>query len=337
MNRLVKIGGSVLRFFGVSSPKRLRLFNYLRLVFFILSKRSRVYLRSKSEYMISSSFTSYLYGDKQVLAEKIEKLKNGTNSESAKIIDRILMRYAYIFENSLITDDGFCDQEIDDRKKINIKMFERAYPELREHEISTLHFHNGLKLVPDSVRKNIEKKTCIDAGAFTGDSALVFSKFYNFTKIYAFEPLPENYKILKENIVKYKLNNVEAVASGLGAETTVSRIEKNGSASSITEGDGQEVSLTTIDDLRKRECLEIGLIKMDIEGYELKAIKGTLETIREQRPVLLISIYHSGKDFFEIKPLLEDICPQYTFKIAKLNPFHLTFETMLIAWPNGQH
>lgn len=330
------MGGSILRFFGISSPKRLRLFNYLRLVFFILSKRSKVYLRSKSEFTISSSFADYLYGNKKVLEEKIERLKNKADSESGKVIDIILKRYAYIFENSLITDDVLCQQEREDRKKINIKMFEREYPGMREHEISTLYFHNGLKLVPDSAKKNIENKVCIDAGAFTGDSALVFNKFYNFSKIYSFEPLSENYKILKENIAKYELRNVEAVDKGLGAEISVLHIEKNGSASCITKDSGQEVAITTIDDFRKRKNLEISLIKMDIEGFEFNAIKGAMETIREQRPILLISIYHSGKDFFEIKPLLEDVCSQYTFKIAKLNPFHLTFETMLIAWPDDQ-
>jgi hypothetical protein len=32
---------------------------------------------------------------------------------------------------------------------------------------------------------------------------------------------------------------------------------------------------------------------------------GAEKTIKKDKPILLISVYHTGKDFFEIKPLLE--------------------------------
>jgi len=71
---------------------------------------------------------------------------------------------------------------------------------------------------------------------------------------------------------------------------------------------------------------------MDIEGYELEAIKGSLNTIKKFKLILLISIYHSGKDFFEIKPLIESLNLGYKFKIRKLNIFHPVLETILIVY-----
>ena len=80
----------------------------------------------------------------------------------------------------------------------------------------------------------------------------------------------------------------------------------------------------------------MGLIKLDIEGSELEAIKAAKETIRKFNPILLISLYHHPKDFFEVKPLVETINPDYTFRIRKLDPFQAFEETMLIAYVEGE-
>ena len=57
---------------------------------------------------------------------------------------------------------------------------------------------------------------------------------------------------------------------------------------------------------------------MDIEGSELEAIKGARNTICKFRPILLISVYHLPKDFFEIKPLIESLGLGYKFMFRKL-------------------
>lgn len=136
------------------------------------------------------------------------------------------------------------------------------------------------------------------------------------------------------NIKKYKAKNIFPVNKGTGDINGVLKIKDLDCASYITdEGKNLEkIEIVTIDDFVFKNNLDIGLIKMDIEGYEMKAIRGAFETIKRDRPILLISIYHSGNDFFEIKPFLEKMNLGYNFKIVKLNPFHLTFETMLICW-----
>jgi hypothetical protein len=53
--------------------------------------------------------------------------------------------------------------------------------------------------------------------------------------------------------------------------------------------------------------------------------------IIKYKPILLISIYHNKKDFFEIKPLIESWNLGYTFKIRKL--LSDWQEIMLIAEP----
>ncbi|MDR1592751.1 MAG: putative DNA binding domain-containing protein [Prevotellaceae bacterium] len=57
-----------------------------------------------------------------------------------------------------------------------------------------------------------------------------------------------------------------------------------------------------------------------VEGFEYYAIKGGLETIKRDKPVLLISVYHTGKDFFEIPPMIKQCVPEYTFSIVNTCP-----------------
>ena len=78
------------------------------------------------------------------------------------------------------------------------------------------------------------------------------------------------------------------------------------------------------------------MIKLDVEGAELETIEGALETIRACRPVLLISVYHTPQDFFEIKPLLESLGLGYRFLVRKLDYHGYIAEFMLMAYVNDK-
>jgi hypothetical protein len=91
----------------------------------------------------------------------------------------------------------------------------------------------------------------------------------------------------------------------------------------------EKIKITTIDEESKNK--QIGLIKMDIEGFEYNAIKGGLETIKRDKPVLLISLYHTGKDFFFFFSLLKTYVPDYKFRFVDNKPFDLT-EKILMAY-----
>ena len=94
----------------------------------------------------------------------------------------------------------------------------------------------------------------------------------------------------------------------------------------------EKIEVTTID----TECKDkkVGLIKMDIEGFEYFAIKGGLETIKRDKPVLLISIYHTGKDFFEIPPMIKSCVSEYMFRYLDLMPSSPITEKILVGYVN---
>lgn len=49
---------------------------------------------------------------------------------------------------------------------------------------------------------------------------------------------------------------------------------------------------------------QIGFIKLDVEGYGVRALRGMEKTIQKSRPVLSLSIYHSPEELFETKKVL---------------------------------
>jgi len=195
-------------------------------------------------------------------------------------------------------------------------------PSMPEH--STWYFNLGLDLVPKSSIDNLRGKAFLDIGAFWGDTALKMLELEP-GEIWTFEPEENNFQLLSEVISGNNLGGViKPVKLGAGSKDSTSFISSSGGSSKTDEKGGQKIDLVSIDSFVKEKNLEIGMIKMDIEGNEYEAILGAEHTIKTYRPLLIISLYHNGKDFFEIPPLLKSWNENYNFRffnaaVADLN------------------
>lgn len=112
------------------------------------------------------------------------------------------------------------------------------------------------------------------------------------------------------------------------------QIDLCGGASSLAFSRTQyveNVEITTLDDFVKEHNLQVGLIKVDIEGFEMEFLKGAKDTICSQKPALSICIYHSGRDYFHIKPLIESWNLGYRFEIFKRMDGYFTIDTALFC------
>ncbi|MBD5160646.1 MAG: FkbM family methyltransferase [Oscillibacter sp.] len=184
--------------------------------------------------------------------------------------------------------------------------------------------------------ERLRERDIIDAGAFIGDSALVLSSLTN-RRVYAFEPTPVNYEHMIQTIKMNGLNSVEPCPYALGGERGKITISISDSSSTQFENEAisyegsVEVEMTTIDDFVHTHDLRLGLIKADIEGAESLMLQGAVETIKTQKPALLINIYHNANDFFKIKPWLEALDLGYKFKIRHPVGGTVMTETILIA------
>jgi len=70
-----------------------------------------------------------------------------------------------------------------------------------------------------------------------------------------------------------------------------------------------------IDD-RKAEG-RIDYIKYDVEGSEKEALEGSARTIREDKPDLLISLYHRTEDLHELILQVKALCPEYRLYVRR--------------------
>ena len=173
----------------------------------------------------------------------------------------------------------------------------------------------------------VRNKNIIDAGGYIGDSAIVFSD-YTDKNVYSFEPFLHHYNMMLKTIELNKKNNIIPVNMALGDENKELSlyssgnlnmglsIEANSKQSDINQIENK-VKMVTLDSYVKENNIEVGLIKTDLEGFEQPFLKGAINTIKEQKPVLIISIYHNYSDFFEIKPMIENLNLGYKFKIIE--------------------
>ena len=170
-------------------------------------------------------------------------------------------------------------------------------------------YHTGLKFLPPSALKRICEGSIIDGGAAAGDSAIMFAE-YKPKGIYAIEPVPSQLAVLRTTLkLNFLSEEVTLVPLGLSNRSKeVVSIEE-------PQGHATKIETITIDDLVMDQ--KISVIKLDIEGMELETIHGAKRTIERDKPILLISIYHTPEDFFEIKPLIESWNLGYYFMVRE--------------------
>ncbi|MDR0484866.1 MAG: FkbM family methyltransferase [Alphaproteobacteria bacterium] len=227
------------------------------------------------------------------------------------------------------------------KKEILPKYYEKYHLEGWEKlEVNVFKYHCGLKSLPKQIIKNLKGKIFIDGGAFWGDSMLMLSK-YAPQKIICFEPNSVNFAKLQSVLESNNLNHlVELSNSGLSdkQETLImnfiSKQQNHGSSVVFKsqKAKSENVSLSSLDKYLQQDYSNIGLIKLDVEGYGVQAIMGAENCIRQANPVISCAIYHNFEEFFEIIPLLKSYNKNYKFLILPLSQRFILKELTLIAW-----
>ena len=186
----------------------------------------------------------------------------------------------------------------------------------------------------DIIDTHFSKHACfIDCGAFRGETTREFVDFLKeegakeIPKIYCFEP--DHVNVLETRRRLSDLKNVEVVEAGVYDKTGKILFDTNqGSSSKITDSEGTEINTFSLDDfLADKEAP--AFIKMDIEGSELAALRGTEKLIKEYKPQLAICIYHRKEDLIDIPQYLLSMDLGYRFYIR--NYSRCGVETVLYA------
>lgn len=175
----------------------------------------------------------------------------------------------------------------------------------------------------------------VDVGGYVGDTALLLSPLTR-KQVHVFESVAGIFKLLQKTIALNQLQNVVPVQAALGSQCGPAVMNVSQSCSSFCQptdkvSHRETVEVLTLDQYVADRVLDVGLIKVDIEGFEQEFLKGAEQTIRLHKPILLLSIYHNASDFFDIKPRIESWNLGYKFKIHKPIDFSVSREVLLIA------
>jgi FkbM family methyltransferase len=148
----------------------------------------------------------------------------------------------------------------------------------------------------DFIKKHLKKGDCfVDVGANIGLMSIEASESVGSQgKIYSFEPHPDTAKILRFNIDLNSFENIEVIEKGVGSKSGEAKIYdrwdvNRGGASVFSANNNQEgfaIQLVVLDEVFQK--IDIQLIKIDIEGYELEALKGAKRILSSENPPILI-------------------------------------------------
>ena len=278
--------------------------------------------------------------------QKYEKMLEGLDERSVVVLSRMVNRIQqFLRTNQEEFFVKYYKDEIADVNNINRNLYDFI-----EQVACGLYQYKGWLLPENSFEpcvfyhehfirelnnlEKVRKADIIDAGAYNGDSSLVLSQ-YTDGKVYAFEPVPVTYEKLEKTIVlNQQQGKIIPVSSGLGDEVVEIPMDANGGmgCSMLNKSDsGVLVNVTTLDKFVEENNIKVGLIKTDVEGFEQNLLRGAMKTIKEQKPALLISIYHNGSDLFDIKPMIESWNLGYKFKVRKSINGNITVDAMLIC------
>lgn len=175
----------------------------------------------------------------------------------------------------------------------------------------------------------------VDCGGYIGDSTESFINNYKeYKRIYVYKPLAENIAVCRDSLKQYEA--VEIRNLGVGEKTELIQIAGSGASGSFSEhawketiGDGVPVKIISLDEDIKEA---VTFIKMDVEGFEIPAILGAKNHIREDAPKLAICTYHTISDMWEIPKLIDYIRPDYRFYLRHYMK-NQNWETVLYAIP----
>lgn len=137
-------------------------------------------------------------------------------------------------------------------------------------------------------RLTTESPVIIDGGANRGAMVELFLHQYRTPVIHAFEPIPEFVDLLKQKFAHRKDVTIQGAAIGAQSKTVSFNVTKYKSSSSVLNpsalnkgihGDKMDISqVVEVRQVRLDEAMqgihEVDLLKLDLQGYELEALKG---------------------------------------------------------------
>lgn len=202
---------------------------------------------------------------------------------------------------------------------------------LDKNDSLSLSINNTWEPFTSKIIKEYIKKgdTVLDIGANIGYFTLIFSKLVGPSgNIYAFEPEPTNFSLLKNNLIINNITNVTLEQKAVSDQTKKTKLflnKYNMGAHSLQDFSMQksfvEVESIKLDDYTKIENSKVDFIKLDIEGAECNAIQGMNALLNKNENLTILTEFSPSllKGFGRDPIGFLNILTNYGFKIYHID------------------
>ena len=177
-------------------------------------------------------------------------------------------------------------------------------------------------------------ETAVDGGAFRGDSTEDLRRALSPRKIYALEPDPKTFRKLLCYCEEHP--EAEPVNAALWEEDGTIPFVSGGSRGSGRDGTNRRAEATRVPALKLDTLAEgvcVDFLKLDVEGSELRALRGGRRTILRDRPNLAVSLYHRTEDLFLLTEEVRALLPEHRLFLRRVPCFPMWDLTLWAVRP----
>lgn len=217
--------------------------------------------------------------------------------------------------------------------------YERYLRAFAWYKARTLHWDRREKDFFHFVSNLPERAVVLDVGANLGFLCVRLARQVRRGRVIAFEPLPDNHRVLCWLLRRFRIANVEVYPCALG--------DRNGSASMVLpvrnrvreQGLGRivageagepqgipfEVPVRRLDDLKRviPPWVRVSAMKMDVENFERFVLLGALRILRRDRPLVYLELWdnENRRVCFSIAERLGyDVCVYVDDRLVPFDP-----------------
>jgi FkbM family methyltransferase len=169
-------------------------------------------------------------------------------------------------------------------------------------------------LIQDVLARHVPSGGVVwDVGANIGFYSLIASRLVGDGKVVAFEPLPANQEAIRNNLALNGISNVQLIGIALSDQEGAAELEIHAlptwakldtSGDTTFKGDTERVGSVSVVvstlDAQLAHAPAPDLVKMDIEGAEVAALRGASRLLAEHRPTLICELHGTNRAVTEL-------------------------------------
>lgn len=158
----------------------------------------------------------------------------------------------------------------------------------------------------------LRQEVFVDAGGFDGDTTEQFCRRVpDYRRVFFFEPAARNMAAAMNRLARFP--RIDFIPIGLSDTPGELFFDgSSGSASSVSESGGEAIRVDLLDNL---VADPVTFVKMDLEGWELHALRGAANLITRDRPKLAIAVYHKASHFRQVFGFVLKLFPNYRVRL----------------------